>query len=240
MLTSLYNTRIESIKLVPRLSNMPCYTPLCNYCKQINFDALRGPSAADIEHLISSRGTGERFARVLPGTNHDKVVLGTLSRIRKDSSNCPLCALFCRIIDRQGAVYRHGLAYETLDSSDIEFRADPDLSYYARLISLGTSTTGTETFVLRRLNLTAHAAPSPDNSIAYFDNVLQVCDVGTLSAPLNHPATRTNPVADRMPFGGRKRPLKLDLQCVRDWMQICVDEHGQSCALKPAQVDTTQ
>ena len=94
--------------------------------------------------------------------------------------------------------------------------------------------------MLRRLNLTAHAAPSPDKSIAYFDNVLQLCDVGILSAPLHHPATRTNPPADRMPFGGRKRPLKLGLQCVRDWMQICVDEHGQSCTLKPAQVDRTQ
>ena len=217
---------------------MPTFEPLCSRCEQINFDALRGPSAADIEHLTTSTGTSERFAQVAPGTSQEKVGLGTLSRIRKDSSYCPLCALFLYIITRQGAVYRHHLAYETLDSSDIEFRADPDLSYYARLTCLDA--TGTENFVFRRLNLTAHAATSPDNPMAYFENVLQACDVGTLSAPVEHLATQVNRTAERMLFGGRKRLLTVDLQLVHKWIQICANEHGLHCMLNPIQVDSTQ
>lgn len=191
-----------------------------------------------MEHLATGAGTGERFAQVLPGTNHDKVGLGTLSRIRKDSLKCPLCALFCHIVNRQGAVYWHRLAYETLDSSDIEFRADPDLSYYVRIIRLGSASRGS--FVFRRLNLTAHATTSPDNVVAYFDNVLQVCDVGTLSGAVERSETRAVGNAERMLFGGRKRPLMLDIKLVHDWMQICANEHGPLCIMDPAQVDSTQ
>lgn len=118
---------------------MSTFKALCTYCRRIDSNALRGPSATDMEHLTTGDGTGERFAQVLPGTNHDKAGLGTLNRIRKDSLNCPLCALFYHIVNRQGAVYRHRFAYETLDSSDIEFRADPDLSYYARIIRLDSA-----------------------------------------------------------------------------------------------------
>lgn len=217
---------------------MSPFDPLCTHCRQIDFNALRGPSATDMEHLITGDGTGERFAQVLPGTSHDKVGLGTLSRIRKDSLKCPLCALFCHIVNRQGAIYWHRLAYETLDSSVIEFRADPDLSYYARITRLDAASRNS--FVLRRLNLTAHATTSPDNVVAYFDNVLQVCDVGTLSGAVERPETRALGDAEKMPFGGRKRPLRMDLKLVNQWMQICSDEHGALCMLDSAQVDNTQ
>ena len=54
---------------------MPTFGPLCSRCKQINFDALRGPSAADIEHLTTNPGDGERFTQIAPGTDQDKVRL---------------------------------------------------------------------------------------------------------------------------------------------------------------------
>ena len=91
--------------------------------------------------------------------------LRILSRIPKESSHCPLCGLFYHVVNRQGAVYRHRSAYGTLDSSDVEFRADPDLS----------------------------AATSPDNPMADFDDALQLSDVGTFSASVEHPATHPFP-----------------------------------------------
>ncbi len=219
---------------------MLAFKPLCSHCKQINFDALRGPPAIDIERLATGRAsdywTGHRHAQVIPGTNLDKVELGTLIRIRKDASDCPLCALFYQIINRQGAVYWHDSAYETLDSTDIQFRADPDLSYYAKIGGLNTAST--EVFIFRRLALTAHAARSPDNAIAYLDNVLQVCDVGALSVP--GPEAQADHIARGMPFGGRKRPPILDLQLVHNWMQFCANEHGQLCLMDLAQVDGTR
>lgn len=216
---------------------MLAFKNLCSRCKQINFDALRGPPATDIERLATGRASDHWTAQVIPGTNLDKVELGTLIRIRKDAADCPLCALFYQIINRQGAVYWYDSAYETLDSTDIQFRADFDLSYYAKIGGLNTAST--EVFVFRRLCLTAHAPRSPNYAIAYFDHVLQVCDVGALSVPARDPETQADHIARGMPFGGRKRPPILDLQLVHNWMQFCADEHGQLCLLDLAQVDGT-
>lgn len=217
---------------------MVTFKPLCNTCQQISFDALRGPSTNDVNDLANGEITGLRFPQVIPGTSHDMINLGSLSRIHKDASHCPLCTLFCRIIKKQGAVYWHHSAYETLDSSDIEFRADPDLSWYAKIGSLDRTSTGI--FQSRRLSLTAHSVHSPDFAIAYFDHVLQVCEVGILSASANKPAMQAYRTADGMPFGGRKRPPTVDLQLVHGWMQICTNEHGRHCLLDGAQCDSTQ
>lgn len=217
---------------------MTIFKPLCKHCQQISLDALREPSATDINDLATGEITGLRLPQVTSGTSHDIINLGSLSRIQKDSSNCPLCTLFCCIIKRQEAVYWHDSAYETLDSSDIEFRADPDLSWYAKIGSLDRTSTGI--FQSHRLSLTAHAVHSPDFAIAYFDHVLQVCDVGSLSASAKQSATQAHRKVEGMSFGGRKRPLKLDLQLVHGWMQICTNEHGRHCLLDKAQGGSTQ
>ena len=49
---------------------MPTFEPSRNRCKQINFAALRGPSAADISrasYFTIRTSTGEHFAQVAPG-----------------------------------------------------------------------------------------------------------------------------------------------------------------------------
>ena len=217
---------------------MQSFKSLCDRCRMINFDALRGPSDTDIDRLTRREAPNHRHAPISQGTSLEKVDLGTLSRIRRDSSSCPLCALFYGIFQRQGAVYWHHLASKTLDSPDIFFRADPDLSYYVKIGGFDVGTD--ESFVFRRLDLTAHMVHSPDNAIAYFDNVIQVCDVDTLSVVADDPAMQSHRIAKSMPFGGRRRPPLLDLYHVRDWMRICADEHGLSCSLNSAQVDSTQ
>ena len=217
---------------------MVIFKPLCSYCQKISFDALRGPSPTDVNDLANGEITGRRFPQVIPGTSHDIISLGSLSRVQKDCSHCPLCTLFCQIIKKQGAVYWHNSAYETLDSSDIEFRADPDLSWYAKIGSLNGTSTGI--FQSRRLSLTAHSVHSPDFALAYFDHVLQVCEVDILSASANRSAMQAHRMAEGMPFGGRKRPLTLDLQLVHGWMQICTNEHGRLCLLDEAQCNSTQ
>ena len=103
---------------------------LCSYCEKISFDALRGPSKADIEDLGNGE-PGERFART--AIERQKVGLGTLNRMLRDASSCALYSLFYRIIKRQGAAYQHRSAFKTLESDDIQFRADPDLSWYAKI-----------------------------------------------------------------------------------------------------------
>ncbi|KAL9126457.1 MAG: hypothetical protein Q9217_004495 [Psora testacea] len=168
---------------------------LCGHCKQINFDALRGPSAIDLRDLAGGKIAGERFA----GTGQDKVDLGTLGRIHKDASQCRLCSLFYDLIQRQGASYQRRSVYRTLDSDDIYFRADPDLCYYARIQASGTNSNGS--FILRQLSLTAHKVLSPQNTIAYFDNVIQVCGDGILKAPAEASTVQARNTVNGMLFG---------------------------------------
>ena len=215
---------------------MPPAELLCEVCKEINFDALHSPSVNDVQDIIAARFEGERFATVKPGTSHEKVTLGPLSRIKKGAPRS-LCSLFLRIIEMQGAIYQHNLAYATLDSNDIVFRADPDLSYYARI---GVNDSRGGHFVLRRLSLTCYLTSFPDNPVAYFDHLLQVCNVGTLPDFGNDLAVQPHRTGTSMPFEGRKRPPKLDLELVRSWLQICTNEHGHHCLLDSAQVDSTQ
>ncbi len=207
---------------------------LCDHCKQINFDALQGPSAMDMKDLAEGKIVGERFA----GKVQDKVDLGTFGRIRKDASKCQLCSLFYYIIQRQGATYQHRSVYKTLDSDDIHFRADPDLCYYARIEALNTDSNGT--FVLRRLSLTAHKVLSPDSTIAYFDHAIQICDNNILKTPTEASTFQTHNTADEILFGGRLRPPTIDLQLVHRWMRICADEHAGHCSVDLAQVDNTR
>ena len=213
---------------------------LCSYCEKICFDALRDPSKADIEDLGDGE-PGERFVRTAD-EGQVKVGLGTLNRILRDASSCTLCSLFYRIIKRQGAVCQHRSAFKTLDNDDIQFRADPDLSYYAR-ITLAEGSSGAS-FVLRRLNLTAHArlpADNQDSSVAHFDHVLQVCNLGALSAvPTNNTPMSTDWTGVDMLFGGRRRSLTIDLQLLRRWMAICTNEHERSCSLSSTQTESIQ
>ncbi len=208
--------------------DIPAPQPLCGHCKQISFDALRGPSAKDLEDLANGKIVGER----LLSTGQVKVELGTLARIREHSSECQLCSLFFDTIQRQGATYQHRLVYKTLDSEDIFFRADPDLSYYARIGALNTK--GTGTFVLRRLSLTAHKVLSPDYPIAFFDHAIQFCDNNILDKAAEAST------ADGTFFSGRKRPPTIDLQLIQRWVRICADEHAGRCSFDPAQVETTR
>ena len=219
---------------------MANFKPLCSYCQQINFDTLRGPTTGDVEQLAAGAAiwTGPRLAQARPETTVVKVGLGTLERIRKDALECPLCALFNRIISRQGAVYKLGSTYESLDSNDIQFVADPDLSYYAKIGGHDTATTAV--FVLRRLSLTAHTILSPHNPIAYLDHVLQFCDINILSASVQDPTKPVPQKPERTPFEGRFRPPLLDIQLAREWKHICVEQHGPLCSLDSAQLGSTQ
>ena len=145
-----------------------------------------------------------------------------LNRISRDASRCTLCSLLYRIIKRQGAAYQHGSDFEGLDSDDIQFRADPDLSYYARItLAEGSSS---PSFVLRRLNLTAHARSPADNHdwnfpVAHFDYVLQICNPGTLLAdPTTNTPMSTDWTSVDMLFGGRRRSPTVDLRLLHRWM----------------------
>jgi hypothetical protein len=164
-----------------------------------------------------------------------KVYLGLLSRIRQDSSTCDLCALFIHIISRQGGVYNTD---QTLNAENIFFRADPDLSYYGRISDARKP--GGATWIPRRLSLTAHSAEDPDSVIAYFDHVLQACEIETaLSIPRENDNHIKKPERT-MQFGGRRRRNLVDIELIKRWMRICEEEHSLSCILTTSQEEHAQ
>ncbi|KAM0246092.1 hypothetical protein ACHAQJ_010344 [Trichoderma viride] len=77
-------------------------------------------------------------------------------------------------------------------------------------------------------DIDAYNVGGPKKSIYY---AFQPCDTGAGSLnivddDLMAPDTTNGAV---MTFGGRKRPLQLDLQRVRHWMYTCEVDHGEAC-----------
>ncbi|EJT81597.1 hypothetical protein GGTG_01575 [Gaeumannomyces tritici R3-111a-1] len=58
---------------------------------------------------------------------------------------------------------------------------------------------------------------------------LQACDVGAAGIRANEHFADPRPGIDRMVFGGRRRPLQLDMRWVRRWIDIYEQDHGHKC-----------
>lgn len=210
----------------------------CSYCSKICFEALRSPYTYEIEDLLSGKFTGLLLSGAKAGETISKVSLGTLSRIKRDSATCELCALFHHIISRQGCVYNGD---QTLNAENIVFRADPDVSYYGYISDRRKQ--GGTTWIPRRLSLMAHFVDDQQGTaIAYFDHVLQACevDVGLSTAGGIDDHLCDGRRGQGMEFGGRRKPYVVDIELLKSWIRICQDEHGSSCTLTSSQEEHAQ
>lgn len=217
---------------------------LCSYCASINWDAMRPPTPAQMDDIINHKSWNGIHKLAESPNKIEKVYIGTLLRMRRDSATCELCRLFVDIIDRQGAVYSDETGEHSLDEEKIFFRANNDTSYYGQILPTGFSKD--PEFVTRRLCLAAHSlddGPPEDSGVAlaYFDNLVQLSDVGILSkSPTTTYENRQYEKVDGVLFGGRKRPLELDLDLVHSWMNICAEKHGSLCKPNPMYTANTQ
>lgn len=208
---------------------------LCSYCTKISFDALRTPYAHEIEDLLSGKLSGLNLSQAKGDEAASKVPFGPLSRIKRDSSFCELCALFSHIISRQGALYNED---QTLDTEDIVFHADPDVSYYGYISD--ARKTNSPTWVPRRLSLNAYHVNDLSSAIASFDHIFQACEIEASLSTSSGVRSDGEKSASKMLFGGRRRPHSVDVELLKRWMRICEEEHKSSCALTPSQKEHTQ
>ncbi|KAJ2991518.1 hypothetical protein NUW58_g2485 [Xylaria curta] len=80
--------------------------------------------------------------------------------------------------------------------------------------------------ILIEIETDAYDIGGPKKSLFY---AFQACDVGAASVEVDLRFVDPRPGIDMMIFGGRCRPLLLDLRWVRRWMDICKTTHGTTC-----------
>lgn len=206
---------------------------LCEKCRQIEFSALSTPTLADVYRARKDisrgvplflpqgtwRGPGEP-----PQVN--KVNLGSLERIEHDSTlGCKLCAVILDVVHRQGGFIAPGVALPRGD--EVHFWADPS-AYYGCITDSFEDiewSSNNAYFVLKRLLVTATRTDT-EETVAYFNSIVQPCNVGT-SRP-SAKGAQVNGENGRL-FLGRMRPVVLDMNLPRQWIELCESTHGVSC-----------
>lgn len=204
---------------------------LCEKCSQIEFSALSTPTLADVYRARKDRrgplflpkgtwrGPGEP-----PKVN--KVNLGSLERIEHSSAlGCRLCAIFLEVVRRQGGFVAPGVALPRGD--EVHFWADPS-SYYGYITDSleDIDSSSRDCYcVLKRLLVTATRTDT-EETVAYFNCIVQPCNVGA-----SRPQAQGDQIQgenDRL-FFGRMRPVVLDINLPRQWIELCETMHGASC-----------
>ena len=187
---------------------------LCAYCSQINFEALRNPSTSDLAAIQEGRTDTTRHPfKDKRDDAHTPASLGRLRDISQRSSTCGLCRLIVKTVSRQ--------------SRDVSIKDMEDLICQAETTFYGIyrDPQGKHYWVRRLSILIDHE--SPRRRSIYF--AFQACDIGATDVNVNQ--SFVDPRADRnmMVFGGRRRPLQLDLTWVKRWIMICQSDHGDVC-----------
>ncbi|KAM7214003.1 Heterokaryon incompatibility protein (HET) domain containing protein [Rhypophila decipiens] len=183
---------------------------LCSFCANINFDALRNPLLSDLPAIRD--GTVDTSRHPFKGKTEDahaSTQLGKLSDIAQRAESCRLCALMIKSLARHNGR-----------------RPQPDDVCRAETSFYGVYRTPSGHLYWTGRTLTI-GIRTPQGSWAH---AFQACNVGALSMDVDvqNRFQHKKPI-DSMIFGGRRRPLSLDLNWVRQWIKICKTDHGDEC-----------
>ncbi|KAI0533970.1 HET-domain-containing protein [Xylaria digitata] len=190
---------------------------LCGFCSNINFDALRNPLNSDLPALMEGRVDTTRYPfKDKRDDAHKTTLLGSYGDIRRRSNTCRLCQLIEDALSRQmiGRPSENDVCYAETSFFGV-YRGPKGENYWVRRLS-----------ILVEIETDAYGAGGPKKSLFY---AFQACDVGAASVRVDRRFVDSRPSIDMMIFGGRCRPLLLDLQWVQGWMNICKTDHGKLC-----------
>ncbi|KAI1113012.1 HET-domain-containing protein [Nemania sp. NC0429] len=143
-------------------------------------------------------------------------LLGSFGDIRRRSKVCRLCQLFVSTLLRPGTQRPREQDVCHAETSFFGVYRDPKGgTYWNRRLSICVE-----------IETDAYSIGGPTKSLFY---AFQACDVGAASVEVDEKFTDPRPGVDMMIFGGRCRPLQLDLQWVQRWINICRTDHGIKC-----------
>lgn len=206
-----------------RVSNL---NNLCDTCQRIPFETLRYPKISEIPSIKSGHPPKGKFPYKHDADKRMSMVnLGYLSHIR-DKQHCQLCRIIWREFRKLNVYSESGhsaLGHEVTCKADIGTHLG--LFRYPEKDSSSHIT-------LYRLSISTHIPPNhniDDYPHMWLDHCFQTCDVGTeqiIAEDLVH----INKGFDRYIFGGRRRPLQIDLNRIRQWLNICENQHGNVCS----------
>ena len=182
---------------------------LCSFCRQINFEALRNPLLSDLPALRESKiDTSRHPFKDKTEDAHASTQLGKVSDIAHRGKACRLCQLITASLSRHNGRKPQPEDLCRAETSFYGVYRDPaGKIYWTRRLSIGIRT--------------------PQGS---WTHAFQACNVGALSMAVDAQNRFEYPrPIDAMVFGGRRRPLLLDLDWVKEWMRICKSDHAGAC-----------
>lgn len=199
-------------------------TVLCSYCSKINFQALRFPYSSDIpaiENGTTKESSSTFFQKLSVDDVHKMVSLGSLRRIISDAASCRLCHHFLKILTQDGQYPKNGL---TPEGGDFECQAE--CNFYG--VFRERQSEG-DNHWLRRLSIIVR---KDEGDIPYGSHFcFQACETGAVEREVDATFGDGRPGIDRILFGGRKRPLVLQMEWVQRWLKTCLSDHDPGCTV---------
>ena len=209
---------------------------LCEHCDGIPFHLLRYPRISEIP-LIKAGTLPNKFPYIenadLRLSRYD---LGYLDEMRHRTT-CGLCTYIWKSLNRldiytpEGRTRAGGRIICRADVGKAEsiFRyPDPDSDDFFKLFQLAVTT-----------HIEGHPKHGPNGTLhVYFDRHFQPCDIGASNRQHEGNSFGSGLDPNMTIFGGRSRPLQIDLRWVRRWLQICKEDHGSTCEALLSPADT--
>ncbi|TLD20116.1 HET-domain-containing protein [Venturia nashicola] len=223
-------TSMSSDPIKPEESeDEPPISPLCKSCQRIDFALLRGPRTSEIPMIRDANIPDQYSYTKNAEVRLRKIVLGFLSDI-KERIECSLCELISQLISDTGVYTEDCRAHSgarVICKADIGketgiFRyPEKDADNNVKLFQL-TITTHLEGHQSHDLDGSAHL---------YLDNRFLVCDYGSSLIQIGDDFQDPRSDVDMTLFAGRMRPLQINLAWLRRWLEICEDEHQDTCSI---------
>lgn len=201
---------------------------LCDYCDKIHFDALRCPTAGELQELNNGQIAKDRFPYKALGRDKEPEHwnLGLQSRITQSASTCPMCEAICMLVREESG------REEYLQ----HLQCSAEVSYSAYILPEQGIEWKEMSFKLNRIFLRWFGVADSDaasdgpglfqhrGNINWFsvEDAFQI-SAEDFSGPWNGFTANNN---SRVIFGGRRRPSKIDFELPLKWLTDCLSHHS--------------
>lgn len=214
--------------------NIPAPLRLCGNCQKIEFECLSCPTAMEVVlmgHPLNKSAQAdlvrEKWAKLNSRASDSEISLGFyigfLAQVREKSLFCNVCQLIWHVLCLRNGDTNPPLTWQ---GRDLECRAKIKPYGYFYM-----DKDCKEKQDIRRLTIEVGIIPRFEGDFtgdaSYECNfALQASDdmgpdLGSICAQNGAQLTM-----DKMSFGGRVRPSKIDFRAIKWWLNLCENEHG--------------